>query len=38
MIKILSLDMQGTLTSSEFSDYFWLELLNKDRQNDLSLV
>lgn len=29
MIKILSLDMQGTLTSSEFSDYFWLELLPK---------
>ena len=29
MIKILSLDLQGTLTSSEFSDYFWLELLPK---------
>ena len=27
MIKILSLDMQGTLTDSAFSDYFWIELL-----------
>ena len=27
MIKILSLDLQGTLSDSNFSDYFWLELL-----------
>ncbi len=27
MIKVLSLDLQGTLSSSDFSDYFWLELL-----------
>ena len=29
MIKILSLDLQGTLSDSKFSDYFWLELLPK---------
>lgn len=29
MIKIISLDVQGTLTESDFSDYFWLELLPK---------
>lgn len=27
MIKVLSLDLQGTLSDSKFSDYFWLELL-----------
>lgn len=27
MIKVLSLDLQGTLSDSLFSDYFWLELL-----------
>ncbi len=29
MVKIISLDMQGTLTQSTFSDYFWLEFLPK---------
>jgi len=27
MIKVLSLDLQGTLSDSSFSDYFWMELL-----------
>lgn len=27
MIKILSFDLQGTLSDSKFSDHFWLELL-----------
>lgn len=27
MIKVLSLDLQGTLSDARFSDYFWLELL-----------
>ena len=27
MIKVLSLDLQGTLSDSSFSDYFWIELL-----------
>lgn len=27
MIKIISLDLQGTLSDSSFSDYFWIELL-----------
>jgi putative hydrolase of the HAD superfamily len=27
MIKVLSLDLQGTLSDSKFSDYFWMELL-----------
>ena len=27
MIKVLSLDLQGTLSNSNFSDFFWLELL-----------
>lgn len=27
MIKVLSLDLQGTLSDAGFSDYFWLELL-----------
>lgn len=27
MIKVLSLDLQGTLSDYHFSDYFWLELL-----------
>lgn len=27
MIKYLSLDLQGTLSDSKFSDYFWLEIL-----------
>lgn len=29
MIKVLSLDLQGTLSDSNFSNYFWLELLPK---------
>lgn len=29
MIKYLSLDLQGTLSSSEFSDYFWCETIPK---------
>lgn len=29
MIKYLSLDLQGTLSNSKFSDYFWLEILPK---------
>lgn len=27
MIKVLSIDLQGTLSNSNFSDYFWLEFL-----------
>lgn len=27
MIKVLSLDLQGTLSESKFSDYYWLEIL-----------
>ena len=27
MIKYLSLDLQGTLSDSSFSDYYWIELL-----------
>ena len=27
MIKVLSMDLQGTLSNSNFSDYFWLEFL-----------
>lgn len=27
MIKVLSLDLQGTLSDANFSDYFWLEFL-----------
>lgn len=27
MIKVLSLDLQGTLSDAGFSDYFWLEFL-----------
>lgn len=27
MIKYISLDLQGTLSDSKFSDYFWLELI-----------
>lgn len=27
MIKYLSLDLQGTLSNSEFSDYYWMEIL-----------
>lgn len=39
MIKILSLDLQGTLSDSKFSDYFWLELLPKkySEKFDLSI-
>ena len=29
MIKYLSLDLQGTLSDSRFSDYYWLEILPK---------
>lgn len=29
MIKYVSFDLQGTLSSSKFSDYFWLEMLPK---------
>lgn len=29
MIKYLSLDLQGTLSNSEFSDYYWMEILPK---------
>ena len=29
MIKVLSLDLQGTLSDAKFSDYFWLEFLPK---------
>ena len=29
MIKVLSLDLQGTLSDSKFSDYYWMELLPK---------
>lgn len=29
MIKILSLDLQGTLSNSRFSDNYWLEILPK---------
>lgn len=29
MIKVLSLDLQGTLSDARFSDYFWLEFLPK---------
>lgn len=29
MIKYLSLDLQGTLSDSKFSDYYWLEILPK---------
>lgn len=27
MIKYISLDLQGTISSSKFSDYFWMELI-----------
>lgn len=27
MIKVLSFDLQGTLSESKFSDYYWLEIL-----------
>ncbi len=27
MIKYISLDLQGTLSDSKFSDYFWLEII-----------
>lgn len=29
MIKVLSLDLQGTLSNSKFSDNYWLEILPK---------
>ena len=29
MIKYLSLDLQGTLSDSKFSDNYWLEILPK---------
>jgi putative hydrolase of the HAD superfamily len=29
MIKLISFDLQGTLSKSNFSDYFWLDLLPK---------
>lgn len=29
MIKYLSLDLQGTLSDSKFSDYYWLEIIPK---------
>ena len=40
MIKILSLDLQGTLSNSNFSDYFWLEFLPKKyaEKNEISLT
>ncbi len=37
MIKILSVDLQGTLSSSNFSDYFWLELLPKKYSEKFNL-
>ena len=27
MIKYISLDLQGTLSDSKFSDYFWIEFI-----------
>lgn len=37
MIKVLSLDLQGTLSDSKFSDYFWLELLPKKYSEKFNL-
>ena len=37
MIKVLSLDLQGTLSDSKFSDYFWLELLPEKYSKKLNL-
>lgn len=39
MIKYISLDLQGTLSDSKFSDYFWLELLPQkySEKNNINL-
>ena len=37
MIKVLSLDLQGTLSNSKFSDYFWMEFLPKKYSKKFNL-
>jgi haloacid dehalogenase superfamily, subfamily IA, variant 1 with third motif having Dx(3-4)D or Dx(3-4)E len=40
MIKIVSFDLQGTITNASYSDEFWLELLPKQYsiKNNISLI